>query len=114
VTVVKRKTGPVESKTRRAFDVEKYLESASPGRRVVKYRQGEVVYSQGDASDDVKYIQKGAIKLSVLSRIGREAVVAMLGPGDFFGEGSLARQPVRIGTATAIVPSSVLTIDKAA
>jgi CRP/FNR family cyclic AMP-dependent transcriptional regulator len=114
VALVKRKTGTAETKTRRAFDVEKYLESANSGRRVVKYRQGEVVYSQGDASDDVKYIQKGAIKLSVLSQIGREAVVAMLGPGDFFGEGSLAGQPVRIGTATAVVPSSVLTIDKAA
>jgi CRP/FNR family cyclic AMP-dependent transcriptional regulator len=114
LALIKRKTGSVEPKTRRAFNVERFLASAVPARRVVKYRQGEVVFSQGDPSDDIKYIQKGAIKLSVLSKIGKEAVVAMLGPGDFFGEGSLAGQPLRIGTATAVVPSSVLTIEKAA
>ena len=84
------------------FDVESYLSAAASARKVVSYRRGEVVFSQGDAADDVRYIQKGAIKLSVLSRIGKEAVVAMLGPGDFFGEGALAGQPVRIGTATAV------------
>ena len=111
---VKRKTESAEPKAIRAFDVEKFLASASPARRVVKYRQGEVVFAQGDPSEDIKYIQKGAIKLSVLSKIGKEAVVAMLGPGDFFGEGSLAGQLLRIGTATAVVASSVLTIEKAA
>jgi len=79
---------------------------------VVKYQRGDVVFAQGDPSDDVRYIQKGAIKLSVLSRIGKEAVVAMLAPGDFFGEGALAGQSVRIGTATAVVPTSVLVIEK--
>jgi len=97
---------------RRGFDVEKYLASASLGRRVVRYRRGDIVFSQGDPSDDVRYIQKGTIKLSVLSRIGKEAVVAMLGPGDFFGEGALAGQSIRIGTATAMVASNVLTIEK--
>ena len=111
---VKRTTESAEPKAIRAFDVEKFLASASPARRVVKYRQGEVVFAQGDPSEDIKYIQKGAIKLSVLSKIGKEAVVAMLGPGDFFGEGSLAGQLLRIGTATAVVASSVLTIEKAA
>jgi len=95
-----------------SFDLESYLESAGPARRVVKYRRGEVVYAQGDAGDDIRYLQKGAIKLSVLSRIGKEAVVAMLVPGDFFGEGALAGQSVRIGTATAAVASSVLIIEK--
>jgi CRP/FNR family transcriptional regulator, cyclic AMP receptor protein len=71
-----------------------------------------VVFSQGDAANDIRYLQKGAIKLSVLSRIGKEAVVAMLAPGDFFGEGVLTGQTVRIGTATAIMPSSVLSIEK--
>ncbi len=80
----------------------------------MKYRRGEVVFSQGDPGEDIRYIQKGAIKLSVLSPIGKEAVVAMLGPGDFFGEGALAGQPVRIGTATAMTASSVLTIEKEA
>ena len=70
------------------------------------------MFAQGDAGNDVRYLQSGAIKLSVLSRIGKEAVVAMLVPGDFFGEGALAGQPVRIGTATAMAASSVLTIEK--
>ena len=99
---------------RRAFDVEAYLESTGPARRVVRYRRGEVVFAQGDPASDVRYIQKGAIKLSVLSRIGKEAVVAMLAPGDFFGEGALAGQPFRIETATAVVASSVLIIEKEA
>jgi CRP/FNR family cyclic AMP-dependent transcriptional regulator len=111
---MKPKTRSVEPKTRRGFDVEAYLESTGPARKVVKYRRGEVVFSQGDAGNDIRYIQKGAIKLSVLSRIGREAVVAMLAPGDFFGEGALAGQSVRIGTATAVVASTVLIIEKEA
>jgi len=81
---------------------------------VARYRRGDVVFSQGDPGDDVRYIQNGGIKLSVLSRIGKEAVVAMLGAGDFFGEGALAGQTVRIGTATAVVPTSVLIIEKQA
>ena len=91
-----------------------YLESTGPARRIVKFRRGEVVFAQGDSGNDIRYIQKGGIKLSVLSRIGKEAVVAMLSPGDFFGEGALAGQLIRIGTATAVVPSSVLVIDKEA
>src|SRR6185295_19733791 len=102
----------VEPKTRRGFDVEAYLESTGPARKVVKYRKGEVVFAQGDAGEDIRYLQKGSIKLSVLSRIGKEAVVAMLAPGDFFGEGALAGQSVRIGTATAVAASSVLVIDR--
>jgi CRP-like cAMP-binding protein len=94
------------------FDVEVYLEATGPARKVVKYRRGEVIFSQGDAVRDIRYIQKGAIKLSVISHIGKEAVVAILAPGDFFGEGALAGQSVRIGTATAVVASSVLVIEK--
>ena len=94
--------------------MEAYLESASPAQQVAKYRRGQVVFSQGDPGNDVRYLQKGAIKLSVLSRIGKEAVVAMLSPGDFFGEGALAGQSIRIGTATAAAASSVLIIDKEA
>ena len=107
-----RKTRAVERKPRRGFDAEKYLESTGPARKVVHYRKGDVVFAQGERGDDVRYIQKGAIKLSVLSRIGKEAVVAMLTAGDFFGEGALAGQDVRIGTATAVVPTSVLIIQK--
>ena len=103
---------PVEAKARRGFNAEAYLESTGPARKIVKYRRGEVVFSQGDPGEDIRYIQKGGIKLSVLSRVGKEAVVAMLAPGDFFGEGALAGQSIRIGTATAVVASSVLIIER--
>ena len=96
------------------FDVETYLESAGATGRVVQYRKGAVIFSQGDAGEDVRYVRKGSVKLSVLSRTGKEAVVAMLGPRDFFGEGTLAGQTVRIGTATAVTPAAVLVIEKAA
>jgi CRP/FNR family transcriptional regulator, cyclic AMP receptor protein len=111
---MKPRTRSVEPKTRRGFDIEAYLESTGPARKIAKYRRGDVVFSQGDPGKDIRYIQKGAIKLSVLSKIGKEAVVAMLAPGDFFGEGALAGQLVRIGTATAVMASSVLIIEKEA
>jgi CRP/FNR family cyclic AMP-dependent transcriptional regulator len=94
------------------FDVEKYLESTAGARSVRQYRRGMVLFSQGDRGDDVRYVQKGSIKLSVISHSGKEAVVAILGPGDFFGEGVLAGQSVRIATATAIAPSRVRAIEK--
>jgi CRP/FNR family transcriptional regulator, cyclic AMP receptor protein len=109
---MKSKARPAAAKTRLDFDVESYLNAAASARKVVSYRRGELVFSQGDAASDIRYLQKGAIKLVVLSRIGKEAVVAMLGPGDFFGEGVLTGQTLRMGTATAVVPSSVLSIEK--
>src|SRR6185369_5693973 len=108
---MKSKAPSKAPKARVDFDVEAYL-SAVSGRKVVNHRRGEVVFSQGDAATDIRYLQKGAIKLSVLSRIGKEAVVAMLAPGDFFGEGVLTGQTRRIGTATTVLPSSVLSIEK--
>ena len=95
-----------------SFDAEAFLASAGVARRVTAYPRGKVVFSQGQPSDAVMYIQKGGIKISVLSRTGKEAVVAMLGPGDFFGEGALTGQSIRIGTATATMATTVLTIDK--
>lgn len=80
----------------------------------MSFPKGRKVFSQGQPSDAVMYIQKGGIKISVLSRSGKEAVVAMLGPGDFFGEGALAGQPIRIATATATTATTVLIIEKAA
>ena len=94
------------------FNLETYLAAVGPASRVLRYARAQVIFSQGDAAPTVKYIQKGAVKISVLSRIGKEAVVAILGPGDFFGEGALTGQTVRIGTATALVPTNVLSIDK--
>jgi CRP-like cAMP-binding protein len=94
------------------FSVQGYLESAGVARTVVPFRRGEAVFTQGDAADHVMYIESGGVKLSVLSKSGKEAVVAMLGPGDFFGEGCLAGQPLRMGSATAVTPSSILLIRK--
>jgi len=108
------KTRAVAAKRRQPFDAEAYLQSTGPARKVVKHRRGEEIFAQGDPATDVRYLQKGVIKISVLSRIGKEAVIAMLSPGDFFGEGALAGQTVRIETATALAPSSVLTIEKEA
>jgi CRP/FNR family transcriptional regulator, cyclic AMP receptor protein len=95
-----------------AFNASAFLESSGIARRIVDYERADAIFTQGDPCDHVMYIQKGAVKLSVLSKAGREAVVAMLGPGEFFGEGCLAGQPVRMGTATATTNSTILLIDK--
>jgi CRP/FNR family cyclic AMP-dependent transcriptional regulator len=100
------------AKGKGSFNAQAFLDSAGLSKKIVEYRRAEVIFTQGDACADVMYIQSGGVKLSVLSKTGREAVVAMLGPGDFFGEGCLAGQPVRIGSATAITPSAVLVIQK--
>ena len=91
-----------------AFNAQAFLDSAGVAKTVVEYGRGETIFTQGDACEHVLYIQSGGVKLSVLSKTGREAVVAMLGPGDFFGEGCLAGQPLRMGSATAITPSVIL------
>ena len=95
-----------------AFDVDAYLESAGVSRRSVRFKPGATVFVQGSQANSVFYLQQGGVKLSVLSSSGKEAVVAMLGPGDFFGEGCLAGQPLRMGTAAAVVPTTVLRIPK--
>lgn len=95
-----------------AFDAQAFLDSSGIARRIVEFRRSETIYSQGDPGKGVMYIQEGGVKLSVVSSSGKEAVVAVIGPGDFFGEGCLSAQPLRIGTATAIVPSRVLVIEK--
>jgi CRP/FNR family cyclic AMP-dependent transcriptional regulator len=94
------------------FDVHTFLESAGVSRRIIRFARGAVVFAQGAAATSVFYIQDGGVKLSVLSSAGKEAVVAMLGAGDFVGEGCLAGQPLRMGTAAAVVPTTVLRIPK--
>jgi len=94
------------------FDVQAFLDSAGVARKPKEFKKAEVVYSQGDAAKSVLYLQKGGVKLTVVNEVGKEAVVAILGPGDFFGEGCLAGQSFRMGTATAITSSAVLVIDK--
>jgi len=107
------KGGPaMESKQKGTFDAQAFLDSAGVARKIVEYQRSEAIFTQGEPCDCVLYIQKGGVKLSVLSKTGREAVVAMLGPGDFFGEGCLAGQPVRMGSATAITGSTILQVDK--
>jgi CRP/FNR family transcriptional regulator, cyclic AMP receptor protein len=81
-------------------------------RKIKEFKRGEIVYAQGDLAKSVMYLQEGGVQLSVVSEAGKEAVVAILGPGDFFGEGCLAGQSVRMGSATAITPSTVLIVEK--
>jgi CRP/FNR family cyclic AMP-dependent transcriptional regulator len=107
-----RKIARPKSRAAPAFDAQAFLESAGMPQAVAEYGRNESVFTQGDACDHVFYIQSGGVKLSVLSKNGREAVVAMLGPGDFFGEGCLAGQPIRMGSATAITPSVILLVAK--
>jgi CRP/FNR family transcriptional regulator, cyclic AMP receptor protein len=102
----------MESAPKSAFNIQSFLDSAGIARKIVEYRRADVIFTQGDPCESVLYIQRGAVKLSVRSKTGREAVVAMLGPGDFFGEGCLAGQSVRMGSATAITGSAILLVDK--
>jgi CRP-like cAMP-binding protein len=94
------------------FDAQAFLDSAGIARKVVEFVPLAVIFAQGDPGDSVMYIQKGAVRLSVLSHSGKEAIVGMLGPGDFLGEGALAGQPIRMGSATAVSATSVLVVPK--
>ena len=102
----------MKTKQTSTFNVQAFLDSAGIAKKIVEYRRGEVIFTQGDSCDHVLYIQRGGVKLSVLSKSGREAVVAMLGRGEFFGEGCLAGQPLRMGSASATTDSTILLIDK--
>jgi len=102
----------IKSNKRHIFNAQLYLASVGVARKVVEYQRSEKAYSQGDPAATVLYIQRGSVKLSVVNEVGKEAVVAMLGPGDFFGEGGMAGQLVRMGTATAIIPTTLLVIEK--
>jgi CRP-like cAMP-binding protein len=97
---------------RPAFDVKSFLDSIGLGRKVGKFQRKETVFAQGDSAKSVMYIQEGGVKLTVVNESGKEAVVAILGPGDFFGEGCLAGQLICMATATAIAPTTVLVIEK--
>jgi CRP/FNR family cyclic AMP-dependent transcriptional regulator len=97
---------------KRGFDATAFLQAAGMGGKVVDYSSGESIYTQGDASDSILYIQEGSVKLSVVSPMGKEAVVGMLGSSEFFGEGALAGQPVRLATATAVAPSRIRVVPK--
>src|SRR4029453_8210452 len=100
------------ARTTPPFDLNAFLKSAGLSPRTVGFAAGAVVFAQGGQANTVFYVQEGGVKLSVLSSAGKEAVVAMLGPGDFLGEGCLAGQPVRMGTATTVMPTALLRIPK--
>jgi CRP/FNR family cyclic AMP-dependent transcriptional regulator len=95
-----------------AFDAQAFLDSAGVARKVVEFQRAETIFSQGEPAKKVFYIKLGGVKLSVVNAVGKEAVVAILGPGDFFGEGCMAGQPLRMGTANAITPTTLLVIEK--
>ena len=107
-----RRPPPKESSGSPAFDVGLFLHSAGLGRKVDKLRRNETVFAQGDPANNVMYIQEGGVKLTVVNETGKEAVVAILGPGDFFGEGCLAGQSLRMASAMTIAPTALLVIEK--
>jgi CRP/FNR family transcriptional regulator, cyclic AMP receptor protein len=102
----------MKPKKKSAFDAQVFLESVGASRRVAEFQRQQTIFSQGDAADSVMYVQKGGVKFTVVNESGKEAVIAIFGPGDFFGEGGMAGQTLRMGTATAIVPTTVLVIEK--
>jgi len=95
-----------------SFDAQSFLDTSGVSRKIAEFHRGESIYTQGDAADSVMYVQKGGVKLSVVNGSGKEAVVAMFGPTDFFGEGCMAGQTIRMGTAKAITPTTLLLIEK--
>jgi CRP/FNR family transcriptional regulator, cyclic AMP receptor protein len=106
---------PKKSRSNRkidSFDAQDFLDTAGVARKISEYRRNESIYLQGDVAETVMYVQKGGVKLSVVNGSGKEAVVAMFGPTDFFGEGCMAGQTLRMGTTTAVTPTTLLVIQK--
>jgi CRP/FNR family transcriptional regulator, cyclic AMP receptor protein len=104
--VAKKKSG------KPSFNLVKYLETAGVKRRIVRYRKSQAIFSQGEDCRSVQYLQKGSVKISVISGSGKEAIVGLLAVGDFFGEGSIAGQVTRTASAIALEDTDVLEIDK--
>jgi len=103
----------MKRKAKLPFDPKAFLSKVNGGQRVVDYRKNQIVYRQGDPADAVFYIQNGKVKKTVISEQGKEAVVALLGPGDFFGEGCLAGESLRLSTVTALTKAEIARISKA-
>ena len=104
----------MKAKKKPPFNVETFLATVDGGRSVSKYRKNQAVFSQGDSADSVFYIQEGKVKVTVVSERGKEAVVAIHGKGDFFGEGCLSGQPRRLAAAAAMTESVIMRLEKAA
>jgi CRP/FNR family transcriptional regulator, cyclic AMP receptor protein len=111
---VKKKKGAfVRKRVKASFDPKVFLAKVGEGKTISKYRKDQIVFSQGQVADAVFYIQQGKVKLTVVSEQGKEAVVAILGPGQFFGEGCLNGHPLRIATTRALDESVITRIEKA-
>src|SRR6202051_4625841 len=113
---ISKETNTVAKKPKKSdpFDIQKFLSSAGTSRSIAKFKKGQVIFSQDDPCDDVLYIQSGNAKLSIVNTQGKEAVLALVGPGDFLGEGCIIGNPVRMAmaTATAIAPLNAMSIEK--
>jgi CRP-like cAMP-binding protein len=99
-------------KKAKSFNIQEFLSSAGKSRRILKFKKGQVIFSQDDPGDDVLYIQSGNAKLTIVNPQGKEAVLAIVGSGDFLGEGCIIGNPVRLTTATAIAPMNAMSIEK--
>jgi CRP-like cAMP-binding protein len=110
--IVSSATGLAKTKQKLVFDVQRFLDSAGVARRVIEFKKKATIFVQGAPAKSVMYIQKGRVKLSVINPTGKEAVVAILGQGDFLGEKCLTGQSTRIGTAAAMLPSTLLVVEK--
>src|SRR5580693_9458487 len=104
----------MSAKINREFNPQEFLATIGEGRKVVSFPKKETIFAQGDAADAVFYIQEGKVRLTVVSKIGKEATLGILNDGEFFGEGGLAGQPLRMGSATAMTDCELLRIDKKA
>jgi len=107
------KIGKMLPKKKREFNLDKFLSRAGDGRTISDLAKDTMVFRQGDPATSVFYIQKGKVKLTVISKTGKEAVIAVLGAGDFFGEGCLTTQLFRMSTATALSECSIMRLEKA-
>jgi CRP-like cAMP-binding protein len=103
----------VKKRAKILFDPKKFLAGVGEGKTISEFRKGQVIFSQGEVADSVFYIQQGKVKLTVVSEHGKEAVVAILGPGHFFGEGCLNGHPLRIATTRAIDACTITSVEKA-
>ena len=106
------KSSKTNHRSNNSFNAQAFLDTAGVSRKMMEYRRNESIYAQGDPATTVMYVQKGGVKLSVVNGSGKEAVVAMFGPTDFFGEGCMAGQTIRMGTARAVSPTTLLAIQK--
>ena len=111
---MKKKTAAPAAKGKPTFDPRVFLASAGLGRVIVKYRKNEILFSQGDQADSVFYIQKGKVKLAVVSALGKEAIVSIMGSDEFCGEACLTGQLRRMATASALTDCEIMRLEKAA